>query len=158
MIRVEQRQIYTRPDEPRDSTLRIAFVSGNREKLPDAVIPLGVLYVMGSTPDHHEKKLIDLCFETHPVEALETQLEAFGPDLVALGIRNIQNNDYSGIGDNLDYYADLVSAVRRVSSAPIVLGGGGFSVMPSELMARLRPDYGISGEAEHAFSLLVEAL
>jgi radical SAM superfamily enzyme YgiQ (UPF0313 family) len=158
MIRVERRQVFTRPDQPRDSTLRIAFVSGNREKLPDAVIPLGVLCVMGSTPDHHEKKLIDLCFETHPVEALETQLEAFGPDLVALGIRNIQNNDYSGISDNLDYYAELISAVRRVSSAPIVLGGGGFSVMPSELMARLRPDYGISGEAEHTFALLVEAL
>jgi radical SAM superfamily enzyme YgiQ (UPF0313 family) len=30
--------------------------------------------------------------------------------------------------------------------------------MPSELMVRLRPDYGIAGEAEHAFSLLVEAL
>ena len=43
--------------------MRIAFVSGNQEKLPDAVVPLGLLYVMASTPEHHERTLIDLCFE-----------------------------------------------------------------------------------------------
>ena len=51
--------------------MRNAFVSGNREKLPDAIIPLGMLYVMASTPDRHEMVLIDLCFERRPVEALK---------------------------------------------------------------------------------------
>ncbi len=138
--------------------MRIAFVSGNREKLPDAVIPLGVLYVMASTPDHHEKLLVDLCFEASPVEALRQRLAAFRPDLVALGMRNIQNNDYSGIRDNLAYYGRLIAAIRSVSEAPIVMGGGGFSVMPRQLMERLRPDYGISGEGERSFPALVEAL
>src|SRR5262245_12136107 len=146
------------PDEPGGSFVRIAFVSGNREKLPDAVIPLGVLYVMASTPDHHEKLLVDLCFEARPVEALRRCLTAFRPDLVALGMRNIQSNDYSGIGDNLAYYGRLIAAIRGVSATPIVMGGAGFSVMPRELMERLRPDYGISGEAERAFPALVEAL
>ncbi len=51
--------------------MRIAFVSGNREKLPDSIIPLGMLYVMASTPDRHEMVLVDLCFERRPVEALK---------------------------------------------------------------------------------------
>ncbi len=51
--------------------MRIAFVSGNREKLPDAIIPLGMLYVMASTPDGHENVLVDLSFERRPVEALK---------------------------------------------------------------------------------------
>jgi len=138
--------------------MRIAFVSGNREKLPDAVIPIGVLQVMAATPDRHEKELIDLCFERDPLEALRSRIEAFRPDLVALGMRNIQNNDYSGIQDNLAYYAELIAACRRATRAPIVLGGGGFSVMPRKLMEHLRPEYGISGEGEGGFPQLVEAL
>ena len=80
--------------------MKIAFVSGNREKLPDAVIPLGLLYIMASTPGCHEKVLIDLCFEEDPRTALRCKLEAIKPDLVAISMRNIQNNDYSGVSDN----------------------------------------------------------
>jgi radical SAM superfamily enzyme YgiQ (UPF0313 family) len=138
--------------------MRIAFVSGNREKLPDAVIPLGVLQVMAATPDVHEKQLVDLCFERDALAALRARLDAFRPDLIALGMRNIQNNDYSGIHDNLAYYGELIAACRETSAAPIALGGGGFSVMPRELMAHLRPDFGISGEGEGAFPALVAAL
>jgi hypothetical protein len=138
--------------------VRIAFVSGNREKLPDPVIPLGLLYLIASTPDTHEKALVDLCFEPHPEQALRGRLASLRPDLVALGMRNIQNNDYSGIGDNLDYYARLIAAAREASPAPIVIGGSGFSVMPGELMQRLRPDFGIAGEGERAFPQLVAAL
>jgi radical SAM superfamily enzyme YgiQ (UPF0313 family) len=138
--------------------VRVAFVSGNREKLPDAVIPLGLLYVMAATPDRHEKRLVDLCFEPHPEEALRRALAELAPDVVALGMRNIQNNDYSGIRDNVRYYAGLIAAAREATPAPIVLGGGGFSVMPRELMAVLKPDFGISGEGERAFPELLAAL
>lgn len=149
----------TRPATPHYTpSVRIAFVSGNKEKLPDAVIPLGLLYIVASTPAQHEKIIIDLCFEPRPEEALESKLREFQPDLVALGMRNIQNNDYSGLQDNIAYYARLVAVVRNVTPATVVLGGSGFSVMPRELMARLKPDYGVSGEGEGAFPRLVEAL
>lgn len=138
--------------------LRIAFVSANREKLPDAVIPLGVLSVVGSIPKHHKTTLIDLCFERYPIRALQDSLRKLEPEVVAVGMRNIQNADYTGIDDQLSYYAQIISSVREVSSAPIVLGGSGFSVMPRELTKRLKPDYGISGEGEEAFPLLLEAL
>jgi radical SAM superfamily enzyme YgiQ (UPF0313 family) len=138
--------------------MRIAFISGNREKLPDAVIPLGILYVMASTPDRHAKSLIDLCFERKPLDALRARIEAFRPDVVALGMRNIQNNDYSGISDSLAYHGDLMSVLRETTSAPIVIGGSGFSVMPEKLMAHLRPDFGISGEGERRFPELLDAI
>ena len=65
--------------------MRIAYVSGNQEQLPDAVIPLGLLYVMASTPERHEKELVDLCFEENPQETLTRRLEDLQPDAVALG-------------------------------------------------------------------------
>jgi radical SAM superfamily enzyme YgiQ (UPF0313 family) len=138
--------------------MKIAFVSGNREKLPDAAIPLGILSVMASVPDRHETELVDLCFEDEPLETLTQRLQRIRPELIALGMRNIQNSDYSGSSAVVDYYAELIDVIRASSQAPIVIGGSGFSVMPSELMARLRPDYGISGEAEQAFPALLDAL
>ena len=138
--------------------MRIAFISGNREQMPDGVIPIGVLYVMTATPDHHEKRLIDLCFEDDPEEALRLRVADFAPDVIALGMRNIQNNDYTGMSDNIAYYRGLIDAARAVSDAPIIVGGSGFSVMPKQLMTALAPDFGISGEGEGAFPQLIAAL
>lgn len=138
--------------------MRIAFVSANREVLPDPVVPLGVTYIMASTPAGHDKKLIDLCWEADPLEAVKRELVAFAPDLVAMGMRNIQNSDYSGTRDNLEYYDRVVAAIRAATPAPLVLGGGGFSVIPRGLMERLRPDYAIAGEAELAWRDLLARL
>ncbi len=138
--------------------MRIAFVSANRETMPDAVIPFGLLHVMAATPARHERALVDLCFEPDPEAALRRAIEALDPDLVALGLRNIQNNDYSGIGDNVAYYRRLVAAIRGATRAPVILGGAGLSVMPELLLARLEADYAIAGEGELTFPLFVEAL
>jgi len=138
--------------------MRVAFVSGNRELLPDATIPFGLLYVVASTPERHPKRVIDLCFEERPLELLAGSLADFRPDVVALGMRNIQNADYSGLSDTVGYYGELLETVRAVTPAPVVMGGSGFSVMPRELMEQLRPEFGISGEAEQAFPALLDAL
>jgi len=138
--------------------MKILYVSGNQEKLPEAVIPLGLLYVMANTPDNHERLLTDLCFEPDARSALELSIRSNQPDLIAISMRNIQNNDYTGLSDNLDYYAGLVEVCKKNSAAPVVLGGAGFSVMPLELMNRLQADYGISGEGERAFPKLLAAI
>jgi radical SAM superfamily enzyme YgiQ (UPF0313 family) len=138
--------------------MKIAFVSGNRETLPDAVVPLGILYVMASTPAHHATELWDLCFDAAPLDALARRLREFRPDVVAVGMRNIQNSDYTGYRDTLGYYREVLHTIRRISTAPVVLGGGGFSVMPQGLMQLLRPDFGISGEGERAFAQLIGEL
>jgi len=138
--------------------MRIAFVSPNRELLPDAVVPIGLLYVMASVPERHVTELWDLCFEVEPLRALAERLERFAPDLVAVGMRNIQNNDYTGYRDTLRYYQQILDTIRAHTRAPIVVGGGGFSVMPQGLMALLRPDFGVAGEGERAFAELVEAI
>jgi radical SAM superfamily enzyme YgiQ (UPF0313 family) len=138
--------------------MRIAFISANRENMPDAVIPLGVLQVMAATPDRHEKLFWDLCFDDDPLATVARNLRDHQPDLVAIGLRNLQNMDYTDITSNLDAYRALVQTVRAHSPAPIVLGGGGFSVAPQELMERLGADYGIAGEGERAFSGLLDEL
>lgn len=138
--------------------MKVLFVSGNRERLPDPVVPLGVLYLASNLPQRHARGLIDLCFEQDPHEALRQALQREAPDVVAVSMRNIQNNDYSGTSDNIAYYAGLLQTIRDSSEAFIVLGGSGFSVMPAQLMQALKPDYGIPGEGERAFAALLDAL
>jgi len=138
--------------------MRIAFISANRERLPDAVIPLGILSVMAATPARHEKLFWDLCFEADPTATVARKLRELQPDVVAIGLRNLQNMDYTNITANLDTYRELIQAVRSNSPAPIVLGGGGFSVMPQALMEDLGADYGIAGEGERAFPQLLDEL
>jgi radical SAM superfamily enzyme YgiQ (UPF0313 family) len=138
--------------------MRVAFVSGNRERLPDPVIPFGLLCVAASVPERYTKAIVDLCFEDEPLEMLHESLCSFEPDVVALGMRNIQSADYSGTADTIDYYVSLLATIREACDVPVVMGGSGFSVMPAELMERLRPDFGISGEAEESFPALLEIL
>ena len=138
--------------------MKIAFVSANRETLPDPVVPIGLLYVMANVPPGHELELWDLCFEAEPYTYLREKIAEFRPDLVAVGMRNLQSNDYSGSAATLEHYARVFEAIRATTRAPVVLGGGGFSVMPEELMQRFAPDYGISGEGERAFAQLVRVL
>ena len=138
--------------------MRIAFISANRETMPDAVIPLGLLHVMAAAAERHEKLFWDLCFEPDPLAAVTRKLREHQPDLVAIGLRNLQNMDYTSATSNLDAYRALVQAVRANSSAPIVLGGGGFSVAPQGVMEALGAEYGISGEGELAFAQLLDEL
>jgi len=138
--------------------MRIAFISANRETMPDAVIPLGLLHVMAATAERHEKLFWDLCFEADPLAAVTRNLREHQPDLVAIGLRNLQNMDYTSVASNLDAYRALIQVVRANSSAPIVLGDGGFSVAPQGLMEALGAEYGISGEGELAFAKLLDEL
>ncbi len=138
--------------------MRIAFISANRETMPDAVIPLGLLHVMAATPARHEKLFWDLCFEADPIATVVSNLREHPPDVVAIGLRNLQNMDYTSITSNLDAYRTLIQAVRANSSAPIVLGGGGFSLEPRALMEDLGADYGVVGEGERAFAALLDEL
>jgi len=138
--------------------VRVAFISANQETTPDAVIPLGLLHVMAATPDRHEKLFWDLCFDPSPLESVARNLRAHQPDVVAIGLRNLQNMDYTNIEANVARYRELVRTVRRHSTAPIVLGGGGFTVAARALMEDLGADFGITGEGEESFPQLLDAL
>jgi len=155
-VLVASRSLRERSDT--GCAMRVAFVSTNREKLPDAVVPLGLLYVLAATPERHHRVLWDLCFQDDPRSYLAEQVRSLDPQVIAIGIRNLANNDYSGVSDNLAFYDDFIRWLRASSPATVVVGGAGFSVMPEQLMERLRPDFGIVGEGETAFPALLEQL
>jgi radical SAM superfamily enzyme YgiQ (UPF0313 family) len=139
--------------------MRVLLVSANREHLPDPIFPLGLGYVASATQQAgHEVAVADLCFARRPLADLRMQIATFRPDVVGLSIRNVDNAAYPLTVDYLDRHREVVAAIKGVTSAPLVLGGSGFSILPEAYMEALQGDWGIQGEGEHAFVALLDAL
>ena len=55
-------------------------------------------------------------------------------------------------------WPELVRQIRSLASAPVALGGCGFSVFPVEIVNICKSDFGIIGDGEEAFLRLARAL
>jgi radical SAM superfamily enzyme YgiQ (UPF0313 family) len=139
------------------SRKKILLVNTNAEKAPYPVPPLGLCLLASSIKDSYDVRVFDGLFS--PPARLTGIIREFAPDYVGLGVRNVDNV----VIDNSIYYLDavkenFVKPVRQATDAPLIVGGSGFSVFPFELVEQFGADYGIVGEAEDAFLLLLEAL
>src|SRR6476646_4139522 len=138
--------------------MRVLLVSANREQLPSPVVPLGPLAVAAALRDAHEVSLCDLCFEEDPRAAILGAVEAFDPEVVGVGLRNLHTNAYDGMEGMIAGYAEIIGWIRDATDAPIVLGGAAYSLQPETLLGRLGADYGVVGEGELTFRDVVDTL
>jgi hypothetical protein len=139
--------------------VRVLLIATNRERSPFPVSPVGVLAVAAAAlAAGHEVDLVDCMFASSPTAAVRNALEARTYDVVALGIRNLDNCFWAAPRHFFDDVRALVEEARRGTRAPLVLGGSGFSVEPQGWLSRLDVDYGVVGEGEAAFTALLAAL
>jgi radical SAM superfamily enzyme YgiQ (UPF0313 family) len=135
--------------------MKVLLVSTNRLTVPFAVYPLGLDHVAGAIADRHQVQLLDLGADRRP-DALPNALRELRPDVVGISMRNVDNTDVAMPVAFLDDVRAAVDAVRRNSSARIVLGGSGFGIFPAEILAAVDADCGIVGEGER-LGLLLDA-
>jgi radical SAM superfamily enzyme YgiQ (UPF0313 family) len=140
-------------------SLRVLLISANTEKIPDPVFPLGAAYMAGvAAVDGHQVETLDLCFLDGLQPALDEKIAAVDPQVIGISLRNLDSSSYPLNTSYIDDYGALVAALRARSNAPIVLGGAGFTVMPSTIMEHLGADVGIVGEGEIAFPWVLHHL
>lgn len=135
--------------------MRILLISPNTLTVPYPVYPIGLDYVAGSVSAEHQVRIADM--NVLSLEGLAEILRDFSPEIIGLSCRNIDNTE---AGDPLFFiggYRQLVVWLRERSSAVLVCGGSGFTIMPGPVFAALGVDYGIIGEGER-FGLLVETI
>lgn len=145
--------------------MRVLILAVNFVKIPYPVYPLGAA-VMAETARRrgHEVRLVDLLAESdfsgYDPRSLGRIVDEFRPDCVGLSIRNLETTDSSNADEHwsLDLIKQIVDDLRQISSAPLVLGGAGFSLMPKTVLKHSGADYGLAGEGEEIWPDFLEAL
>src|SRR5262249_33888597 len=139
--------------------LRVLLISANTEKLPDPVFPLGAAYMAAVAAQHgHAVDTLDLCFLDAVRPALEEKVRVCAPQVVGISLRNLDSSSYPQNTAYIDDDKRLAVGLRELTDAPIVLGGAGFTAMPTTIMEYLGADVGVVGEGELVFPWVLERL
>ena len=113
----------------------ILLISGNTTKEPYPVYPLGVAMIADALiRAGHKVREYDMLASPGLGVELESVITEFNPEVIGLSIRNIDNVNYSTPESYTDEYIELVQRLRTISSAPVVLGGPGYSLYPEVLL------------------------
>jgi radical SAM superfamily enzyme YgiQ (UPF0313 family) len=121
-----------------------------------APLPIGLACVAAATERAgHNVRLLSLAASGERECRIADSVLQFRPDVIGISARNIDDQNMKRPRFLLASLQELVSACRRVSSAPIVLGGAGYSIFPQPALQYLQADIGIKGEGEMAFPALL---
>jgi radical SAM superfamily enzyme YgiQ (UPF0313 family) len=139
--------------------LKVLLISANTERINLPTLPLGLALVGAAVrAAGHEVVLLDLLCEPDPTAATRRAIETLRPDAIGISIRNIDDQCMEKPRFLLGQASDLVATCRAWSSAPLVLGGAGYSIFPAVALSYLGADFGVCGEGEAAFPALLARL
>jgi radical SAM superfamily enzyme YgiQ (UPF0313 family) len=142
--------------------MKVLIVSSNT--LPAA--PTGPVYVAGALRKAgHEVQIYENLFADDTHSNLVSTLVHFQPDVIGVSIRLVHGDLQYPAAPYGTQYIDLrpcvkqiVDVIRQQSTAQIILGGPGFNYYASDWLEYLDLEYGICGEGEESFPLLIEKL
>ncbi len=143
------------------SGVRILCINPNREQMPWPVIPVGLCLVATALDaGGHEVSFLDLTFERDPARQVERAVRRHRPEMIALGIRNIDNCNFEDPVFFLPRIREEVVVPLRTCApgAILVVGGAAVNVCPGEITDYLGADYAVVGEGEDALPALARAL
>ncbi len=129
--------------------MKILLISANVTLSPYPIYPLGVSMVAAAlTRAGHEVRQVDFLEQQTSVDAMAHAVAEFGPGLVGISVRNIDNVNLMNEQYYIQNVKNIVTKIRTVSKVKIILGGAGFSLIPDLILKETGADYGIIGEGE----------
>lgn len=143
--------------------MKVLLFAANFFQTPYPVYPLGAsLAAAAAARCGHVTRLVDLLseggFGGFEPAALAAAVRTFRPDCVGVSIRNAESTDSRNPNSQLDLIRDVVSGIRALTPAPVVLGGAGFTLLPETFLRHSGAEYGIAGEGEEALPAFLAAL
>lgn len=93
----------------------------------------------------YEVELVDLALEDDFERPIEERIKSNSFLAVGISIFNTRLATKDGVHFCLPEIKEIVSHVRSLTSAPVILGGFGFSIQPKEILSYVDGDYGVSG-------------
>jgi len=129
--------------------MKVLLISANVTLSPYPLYPLGVSIIAAAlTRAGHDVRQADFLQQNSSLEAIGREVREFGPDLVGISVRNIDNVNLLHEQYYIQNVKNLVATVRETSNAKVLLGGAGFSLIPDLILKETGADYGIVGEGE----------
>ena len=136
--------------------MNVLLISANTEAINMPAIPMGLGCVAASTAAAgHRVRLLDLLIEDDPKSAVDAAIKAERPEAIGISVRNIDDQCMQAPRFLLEGVRDTVARCRALSTAPVILGGPGYSIFPDACLEYLHADMGIRGEGEAAFPALL---
>ncbi len=133
---------------------RVVLVNPNRMKPPVAPIALDYLAhaLRGSG---FEVDVLDLCFSDDVARDIEVFFSTKDVLAVAVTLRNADDTFFVTQDFCIDRYKEIVDLIKEQTTAPVILGGSGFSIMPREILSYYDLELGIWGDGEESLPLLL---
>jgi anaerobic magnesium-protoporphyrin IX monomethyl ester cyclase len=139
--------------------MRVLLINSNLKDDILAAPPIGLCYVASAAEAAgHQVQVLDLCFQSHIRAMLQRAIDQFSPEVIGISLRNIDNCNMLYPVSYLPEAERLVRVIRELSSATLVLGGSGVSVMPEKVFSCLPVDYIVVSDGEESFVSLLKAL
>ena len=139
--------------------MRVLFISANRTEINMRTMPFGMACVAESARRAgHEVRILDLMGAADASEGIRDTIAQWRPEAIGISLRNIDDQNMRSPQLFLAEANAVIGQVKSLSSAPIILGGAGYSIFPEAILERSLADMGIWGEGEKAFSLLLQRL
>ncbi len=129
--------------------VRVLLLAANTLTEPYPVLPIGLLAVARALRQDGQEVFFHDCLQQGAdSESLSKSLELARPQVIGISLRNIDSTDSQNTGWVLDKYKRIIETLRSLSTAPVMVGGAGFSIMPELILDHLGADCGVVGEGE----------
>ncbi len=139
--------------------MRESFLLINTNIAWPPVSPVGLEYVGEALLEAEVPvQVLDLAFETDWKAASARELRDNEPLVVGLSVRNTDDSSFVTRKSFLPWIIEVVTEVRRLTRAFILLGGVGFSIMPEAILRLTQADAGVVGDGEGVVPALAQCL
>jgi radical SAM superfamily enzyme YgiQ (UPF0313 family) len=131
----------------------------NTNTMTPPIGPIGLDYIATAARKAGiEVDVIDLCLTEKPIDTLSNYFRDNSPRLVGFSFRNVDDCFWPSAQWFVPDLAEIVSKVKTMTDAPIVLGGVGFSIFAQRIVEYTGADFGIHGDGEQAVAQLYNQL
>jgi tryptophan 2-C-methyltransferase len=137
--------------------VKVLLVNTNRITPP--IAPLALDYIGAALRvEGHDVALLDLCWAEDARSAVAAAFASSQVDLTAVTFRNTDDCYFASGCSFVPTLRQDIALIREHFEGPVVLGGGGFSLMPTRLLEDVGVPYGVRGDGEAALPALLAAL
>jgi len=131
----------------------------NTNRMAPLIGPIGLDYVAAAAEKAGiDVEVVDLGLADQPEKAVKDYFSTREPELVGLSFRNADDCFWPSADWFVPGLKNTIETIRTMTTAPIAIGGVGFSIFARSIVEYTGADFGIAGDGETAITELYRQL